>query len=134
MKKFSVFGLKTRVLAVILLVFAFAISCTSTPPRARQFEKFSSAFLKETGQAEESITAFNEHVKELSSYENKIGALSDSDYDKVEKLSAKTSDEKNKIETQLKTAKETGKSVRPDGYYTATNETIGGCGGHWEFF
>jgi hypothetical protein len=113
-------------LAGILLASVFAVSCAGTPHGSNQFEKFSSAFLKETGRAEESIVAFSENVKELSEYENKTGTLSDSDYDNVEKLSAKTSDAKNKIELQIKTAKETGRSVRSDGYYAATSERVTG--------
>ncbi|MFP3042966.1 hypothetical protein LQZ19_14215 [Treponema primitia] len=112
--------------AGILLVSAFTISCTSTPHGSNQFEKFSSTFLKETDKVEKSIITFSEHVKELSAYENKIGALSDSDYDKVGKLSTKISDAKTKTEIQIRTVKETAKSVTSDGYYTATKEKVGG--------
>jgi hypothetical protein len=113
-------------LAGILLVSAFAVSCAGTPRGSNQFERFSSAFLKETNKAGESIVTFNENVKDLSDYENKTGTLSDSDYDKIGKLSKKISEEKNKIELQIKTAKETGKSVTSDGYYTDTKEKVSG--------
>jgi t-SNARE complex subunit (syntaxin) len=114
------------IFTVVLTISAFNLSCASTSNGKSQFERFSSTFLKETNKAQENIVTFNQLVKELSDYENKIGLLSNTDYENAGKLSKEVSDVKTQMETQIETARDIGRSVTSDGYYRDTNREVSG--------
>jgi hypothetical protein len=116
----------TGLIAGGFVLSALTLSCAGTPRVVNQFEQFSASFLKETGIAGKNVAAFNELVTELSDYENRVGTLSNSDYQYIGKQVKKAPDAMRKMEMQTETAQGIGKSVTPDGYYASTKEKIPG--------
>jgi hypothetical protein len=123
MQRHSLFA---ALFTVLVIISIFNTACVSTSKGLSQFEQFSKTFLEETNKAGQTIVHFNELVEKLIEYENRIGTVSNPDYESIRKTVAEIPETKDTMKNQIDIAKDIGKSVSPDGYYTETKETVQG--------
>jgi hypothetical protein len=114
------------VLGAGLISFAMCISCASLSNSKTPFEQFCLSFSQEVTKAEQSIGKYRDFVKELSDYEKRVGTLSDPDYESLDSILLEIPDAKQNMEVQIKYAKDIGRSVTADGYYTETKKSVRG--------
>jgi hypothetical protein len=113
--------------AVLLIVLSvFLASCASLSKGKTEFERFSFSFSQEASKAEQSINKYSEFVKKLSDYEKRVGNLSDADYVDISETLTDIHEYKNKMDLQIQKAKNTSRSVTPDGYYKDTGKKVRG--------
>jgi hypothetical protein len=104
----------------------FFASCAGLSKGSTEFERFSASFSREVDKAEQNIEAYSALVQELAGYEKRVGNLSNIDYDTIEKVSSNISGAKKDMDLQIQKAKDTGRSVTADGYYTDTQKEVRG--------
>jgi hypothetical protein len=109
-----------------LAVFMFFVSYAAFAKGQTEFERFSLSFSREVDRAEQNIEAYSVFVKELSEYEKSVGDLLDSDYTTIEEILSDIPGVKKEKDVQIQRAKDTGRSVSADGYYTKTKEKMDG--------
>jgi hypothetical protein len=116
---------KIGFLVFIGIVFLVS-SCATAPGGLTQYEQFSRAFSDEINKAKANINIMSNYISELSGYEKRIGALSDADYNTINKIIDSIPAARNNMETQIQIAKDTGNSVTPDGCYSNTGKKVHG--------
>jgi hypothetical protein len=104
----------------------FFVSCASLSKGPTEFEQFSVSFSQEVDKAEQNIEKYLVFVKELSGYEKRIGNLLDIDYTNIEEILSNISNVKKGMDLQIQKAKDIGRSVTSDGYYTNTKKKVRG--------
>jgi hypothetical protein len=116
----------SKITVAVFSLSMFFVSCAGLSKGSTEFKRFSVSFSREVDQAEQNIAAYSTLVQELSGYEKRVGNLSNIDYDTIEKVSSNISNAKKRMDLQIQKAKDTGRSVTADGYYTDTQKQVRG--------
>jgi hypothetical protein len=104
----------------------FCVSCAGSSKGPTEFEQFSVSFSQEVDKAEQNIKNYSALAKELSGYEKGVGNLLDIDYTNIEEILSNIPHVKKEADLQIQKAKAVGRSVTAGGYYTNTEQMIGG--------
>jgi hypothetical protein len=111
---------------VMFSLSIFLVSCASLSKGPTEFEQFSLLFSQEIDKAEQNIEKYSAFAKELSGYEKRVGNLLDIDYVNIEEILSSISNVKKAVDLQIQNARDIGRSVTADGYYTSTKNKVHG--------
>jgi hypothetical protein len=102
------------------------LSCVGVPQKPAPFDIYCLSFSEETEKTIHTIDEFREDVLTLCNSEKRVGELSNSEYDNIEKIVDGLPNIEHEINFHIQSLKNKSQSITTDGFYTGTKKKMKG--------